>query len=127
MDGKQLTREEALKVARGIMEDAEKERDEIAEAERDVGLQYNNDKPWSFKAGKGRELYVTENTKWMRENNHKYPGKWVALRTGEAVCIADDLKTIRDYLDDERNGVGRMDIHVVFKIPPLGHEDWDAE
>jgi hypothetical protein len=126
MDGKRLTREEVLKVARDIMEDAEKERDEIAEAERGAGLQYNNDKPWSFKAGKGRKLYVIENTQWMRENNHKYPGKWVALRAGEAVCIADELKTIRDFLDDESNDVKRRDTFV-FKIPPFGHEDWDVE
>ena len=40
----------------------------------------------------GKMGYVSQNTIWMRENSHKYPGMYVAIKNGEFILARRTFK-----------------------------------
>ncbi len=62
---------------------------------------------------------VHPNTIWIKENKHKYPGHYVALKDGVLVAVGRTIKEA--HLASKANGVDNPLLHYIF---PKGYEPW---
>ncbi len=55
---------------------------------------------------------VHPNTVWIKENKHKYPGKYVALKDGKLIAVGRTLKEVD--LASKSKGVKKPLFHYIF-------------
>ncbi len=67
----------------------------------------------------GRKGRLHPNTIWIKENKHKYPGNYVALKDGELIAVG---RTIKDAdLAAKAKGVNDPLLHYIL---PDNYEPW---
>lgn len=77
-----------------------------------------NDEP-KKPATNGKKGYVHPNTIWIKENKHKYPGNYVALKDGKLIAYG---KTIKEADQAARlKGVNDPFLHYIF---PTDYTPW---
>ena len=62
----------------------------------------------------GKKGYVHPNTVWINENEHKYPGKYLALKDGELIAVGNTIKEAE--LAANAQGVSDPLLHYVLAV-----------
>lgn len=70
---------------------------ELPKADRAELLRRLNEPPrsktkFTAKNSNGKKGYVHPNTIWIKENKHKYAGKYVALKDGKLIALGRTIK-----------------------------------